>query len=180
APVCSPTRAALVTGRHPARVGITNFIGGERRGRLIPAEYLRSLPAAEVTVPERLRESGYATGIFGKWHLGPPTDIETHGFTDSMQPAPRRSPPAAAPPTTRCIRGRSRHRRRRSSSRMATARSFAMFRCTPCTCRSSRGRNSPPRRGNVRSASVRSSMCRPRPSATRRPAPCTIIRSTRA
>ena len=53
APVCSPTRAALVTGRHPARVKVTNFIGGVRRGGLLPAAYLRALPASEVTVGER-------------------------------------------------------------------------------------------------------------------------------
>jgi len=80
APVCSPTRAALMTGRHPARVGITNYIGGERRGSLLPAEYRRSLPAEEVTIAERLQASGYATGIFGKWHLGPPADVMAHGF----------------------------------------------------------------------------------------------------
>lgn len=80
APVCSPTRAALVTGRHPARVKVTNFIGGDRRGGLLPAAYLRALPASEVTVAERLREAGYATGAFGKWHLGPPADIPAHGF----------------------------------------------------------------------------------------------------
>ena len=80
APVCSPTRAALVTGRHPARVRITNFIAGDRRGSLVPASYLHALPASEVTVAERLREAGYTTGVFGKWHLGPPADIPTHGF----------------------------------------------------------------------------------------------------
>jgi len=80
APVCSPTRAALVTGRHPARVRITNFIAGDRRGRLLPADYLHALVASEVTVAQRLREAGYATGVFGKWHLGPPADISTHGF----------------------------------------------------------------------------------------------------
>jgi arylsulfatase A-like enzyme len=80
APVCSPTRAALVTGRHPARVKITNFIDGDRRGSLLPADYLRALPDGEVTVAERLRDAGYATGVFGKWHLGPPADIPTHGF----------------------------------------------------------------------------------------------------
>ena len=80
APVCSPTRAALVTGRHPARVKITNFIAGDRRGILLPADYLHALPASEVTVAERLRDAGYATGVFGKWHLGPPADIPAHGF----------------------------------------------------------------------------------------------------
>ncbi|MFM7205823.1 MAG: sulfatase-like hydrolase/transferase [Planctomycetaceae bacterium] len=80
APVCSPTRAALMTGTWPARVGITNYIGGERRGALLPAEYLRSLPQAETTIAERLRSAGYATGIFGKWHLGPPEDVPVHGF----------------------------------------------------------------------------------------------------
>lgn len=80
-PVCSPTRAALVTGQHPARVKITNFLGGNRRGMLLPASYLHALPEDEVTVPELLRDAGYATGIFGKWHLGPPRDIPSHGFT---------------------------------------------------------------------------------------------------
>ncbi|MFM8497963.1 MAG: sulfatase-like hydrolase/transferase [Planctomycetia bacterium] len=80
APVCSPTRAALVTGRHPARVRITNFIAGDRRGTLMPADYVKSLPGSEVTVAERLQERGYATGVFGKWHLGPPAEITAHGF----------------------------------------------------------------------------------------------------
>jgi arylsulfatase A-like enzyme len=79
-PVCSPTRAALITGRHPARVRITNFIPGKRRGKLLPAEFLTALPEQEVTVPELLQAAGYTTGIFGKWHLGPPQDIPKHGF----------------------------------------------------------------------------------------------------
>ena len=95
APVCSPTRAALMTGRYPARVKITNFIGGSRRGSLLPADYLHALPASELTVPDRLHAAGYATGIFGKWHLGPPKDIPSHGFdvTGSTHVGPDRGPP---------------------------------------------------------------------------------------
>ena len=95
APVCSPTRTALMTGRHPARVKITNFIGGSRRGSLLPADYLHALPASEVTVPKLLHDAGYATGIFGKWHLGPPKDIPSHGFdvTGSTTVSPGRGPP---------------------------------------------------------------------------------------
>jgi len=94
-PVCSPTRAALVTGRHPARVGITNFLGGNRRGALLPAEYLRALPESEVTVSELLRAAGRATGVFGKWHLGPPADIPRHGFAEAGSTAvgPGSGPP---------------------------------------------------------------------------------------
>jgi arylsulfatase A-like enzyme len=80
APVCSPTRAALMTGKFPARVRITNFIGGERRGKLLPAEYLRALPLTETTIAKRLAAEGYVTGVFGKWHLGPTANVRAHGF----------------------------------------------------------------------------------------------------
>ena len=104
APVCSPTRAALVTGRHPARVRITNFIAGDRRGSLLPADSLHALPANEVTVAERLRDAGYATGVFGKWHLGPPGEIAAHGFdvTGSTDVGPG-SGPADDPMHARAI-----------------------------------------------------------------------------
>ncbi|NBW87513.1 MAG: hypothetical protein EBR23_12000, partial [Planctomycetia bacterium] len=94
-PVCSPTRAALVTGRHPARVGITNFLVGNRRGKLLPADYLHALPDAEVTVAELLKAGGHATGVFGKWHLGPPQDVARHGFqvAASTNVAPGSGPP---------------------------------------------------------------------------------------
>jgi len=69
-PVCSPTRAALMTGKHPARLDITNWIGGTQAGQLIQADYNYQLPLEEVTVAERFKEAGYATGFIGKWHLG--------------------------------------------------------------------------------------------------------------
>ena len=69
-PVCSPTRASLMTGRHPASVGITNWIGGEQEGALLQADYRRALPLAETTLGEAFAAHGYATGYIGKWHLG--------------------------------------------------------------------------------------------------------------
>ncbi len=61
-PVCSPTRAALMTGRYPMRHGLQS-------GVVRPwAQY--GLPLAERTLPQALKESGYATAICGKWHLG--------------------------------------------------------------------------------------------------------------
>jgi len=61
-PVCTPTRAALMTGRYPMRHGL-------QVGVIRPwANY--GLPLDERTMPQALKEVGYNTGIFGKWHLG--------------------------------------------------------------------------------------------------------------
>jgi arylsulfatase A len=62
APVCSPSRGALLTGRNPTRLGIYNWIPGDS------PMHLRS---EEITIAEMLRHEGYATGHFGKWHLAP-------------------------------------------------------------------------------------------------------------
>jgi len=69
-PVCSPTRAALMTGKHPARLDITNWIGGQQKGQLLQADYEWQLPLEETTVAEHFKAAGYATGFVGKWHLG--------------------------------------------------------------------------------------------------------------
>jgi arylsulfatase A-like enzyme len=61
-PVCSPTRAALMTGRYPMRHGLQ--VGVVRPW----AQY--GLPLAERTLPQALKDAGYATGLVGKWHLG--------------------------------------------------------------------------------------------------------------
>lgn len=75
APVCTPTRAALMTGESPARLNITNHAGGhppnfQKPGsELITPTWLRHLPLERVTLAEQLRQAGYATGFVGKWHL---------------------------------------------------------------------------------------------------------------
>jgi len=74
APVCSPTRAALLTGRCPQRNGLTNVIETtDRTTHLAPSEVL---------LPQVLAEAGYACGLIGKWHLGeqPPYRPNRRGF----------------------------------------------------------------------------------------------------
>ncbi|NNC87546.1 MAG: sulfatase [Akkermansiaceae bacterium] len=76
APVCTPTRAAMMTGMSPARLGITNHAPGHKPG-MVPegrthagAENRTYLPLEATTIAERLKnEAGYATGFVGKWHL---------------------------------------------------------------------------------------------------------------
>jgi arylsulfatase A len=70
--VCSPTRSNLQSGRHEARYGITQHIPGHRRpfAKLIDPAVPLQLPLEVETLAERLGASGYATGYFGKWHLG--------------------------------------------------------------------------------------------------------------
>ncbi len=68
--VCSPTRGSLMTGKYPPRFGVTDWIGGHRAGKLLPAPNGEHLPLEEVTIAETLRDAGYANFFAGKWHLG--------------------------------------------------------------------------------------------------------------
>lgn len=95
APVCSPTRASIMTGKYPARLHLTDFIPGNdppHNSMLIHPEWLRYLPLEELTLAEALKKEGYATASFGKWHLSqaktPPQSLpfnpDKHGFEDSF------------------------------------------------------------------------------------------------
>jgi arylsulfatase A-like enzyme len=71
--VCSPTRASILTGRYPARVGITDWLPGRKsrpEDRLLPPALPNHLALAETTLAEALRAAGYRTAMIGKWHLG--------------------------------------------------------------------------------------------------------------
>lgn len=72
-PICSPSRAAILTGKTPARLHLTTFLPGRpdtRSQKLLHPKIRQELPLEERTLAEALREAGYATGAFGKWHLG--------------------------------------------------------------------------------------------------------------
>jgi len=98
-PVCSPTRASILTGRYPARVGVTDYIGAaqpaawNRNTRLLPAPYRPQLQLDEVTLAEALKEAGYATFFAGKWHLGPVGHWpEDQGFDENQGGTSRGGP----------------------------------------------------------------------------------------
>jgi arylsulfatase A len=75
--VCSPTRAAIMTGKYPARLLLTQWLPSGRwsasGNKMREGRYLSNLPLEEVTIAEAMREAGYRTAFMGKWHLGTET-----------------------------------------------------------------------------------------------------------
>jgi len=94
APVCSPTRASIMTGKYPARLHLTDYIKGHspKDKKLLTPDWTPYLPLEEVTIAEALKAAGYVTGHFGKWHLnkdknykpGRPMDPGSQGFDDVL------------------------------------------------------------------------------------------------
>lgn len=87
-PICSPSRTALITGQYPARHRITSFLASRRENETRGIAHWLDVQA--VTLPRLLWEAGYATGHFGKWHLGGQRDvgeaplITEYGFDTSL------------------------------------------------------------------------------------------------
>jgi arylsulfatase A-like enzyme len=99
--VCSPSRAAILTGKYPARLHLTDWIAGHDYpwAKLKPPDWTQHLPLEERTIAEALKPSGYATASIGKWHLTPPGGDpafmpEKQGFDVNKGGTFRGSPPS--------------------------------------------------------------------------------------
>ncbi|MGC6427493.1 MAG: sulfatase [Akkermansiaceae bacterium] len=98
--VCSPSRASIMVGQYPARIGITDWIGAatgtnwNRNDKVLPAPNKNGLPHELTTVAEAFKEGGYRTFFAGKWHLGgEDSRPEHHGFEVNKGGHHRGTPP---------------------------------------------------------------------------------------
>lgn len=96
--VCSPTRAAMMTGQYPAKLHVTDWIAGHNRpfAKLQIPEWTKELPLGTRTVATALKEKGYVTAHFGKWHLE--HTARDHGFDISVADNGKGQPASYLPP----------------------------------------------------------------------------------
>jgi arylsulfatase A-like enzyme len=98
APVCSPTRAAILTGKAPARLHLTTFLPGRPDAPsqlLLHPKIAQQLPAEERTLADWLKGAGYATACIGKWHLGGKGSLPTDRGFDVFSPGHPNTKPSA-------------------------------------------------------------------------------------
>ncbi|MCI0643204.1 MAG: sulfatase [Gemmataceae bacterium] len=97
APICSPTRASILTGQHPARLGMTDWLPGRRdmpSQILLRPQIATHLPESTTTLAEALKQRGYRTAHIGKWHLGAGEHgPEKNGFDVNIGGTQAGSPP---------------------------------------------------------------------------------------
>src|SRR5215213_5682808 len=88
-PICSPSRAAILTGKAPARLHLTTFLPGRPDApsqKMLHPNMHQQLPLEEVTLAEALKVNGYVTACIGKWHLGGQAFLPTDQGFDIYHP----------------------------------------------------------------------------------------------